>query len=101
MVAVLQIFPVMGNGRIHDDATHPTFKRIILAVTLDVLENLDKAVLQHILCVFSRVGMANGCCKKLSTEARIKIPLGSGFLFFTRFNQCYELLGGRHYLMNE
>jgi hypothetical protein len=57
-----------------------------------VLENLDKTVLEHILCIFSAIGVANGGSKKLPTEARIKLALGRGLLPFAPFNQFYEFL---------
>ena len=91
MVLVLEVLAVVGDGRIDHNPPHPPLEREILSVTLDVLEDLDEAVLQDILSVLPAVGMAQGCGKELATETGIHLALRSGFLCLALLDEQFQL----------
>ena len=76
MVAVLEVSAIVRNGRIDHNPSHPPFERKVVSVAVDVLEYLDKTVLQNILSILASIGVPNGGGKELAAELGIKFTLG-------------------------
>ena len=82
----------MRDGRVDHDAAHPPFEGEVLPVALDVLENLDEAVLEDVFCVLPAIGVANGRGEELTTETGIQSALRSRLALLAPFNQLLDFL---------
>ena len=86
---MLEVAPIMSDGRVDRDATHPTFETVELRELGQILELLHPTLLGNVGRSLSAVGIPQRGGKHLACKSPVQSCLGAPLFCDAPFQQIF------------